>query len=71
MIWKPLLAAGAMAAVAAVGGTIQPVAALTAGIVVYPLVLLALRPFSAGEWARLTPLLPARLRRGGTLAESA
>jgi O-antigen/teichoic acid export membrane protein len=69
IIWKPLVAAGAMTVLTAVGWSIQPVAALVAGIVVYPVVLLALRPFSAGEWARLTPLLPARLRRGGTLVE--
>ncbi len=63
MIWKPLAALAAMIALTAVGWSIQPVAALVAGIVVYPVVLLALRPFSAGEWARLMPLLPARLRR--------
>jgi O-antigen/teichoic acid export membrane protein len=63
MLWKPLAATGVMLAVFLVGWTAQPALTLVAGVLVYPAALLALRPLDAGEWARLKPLIPARLRR--------
>ncbi len=63
MLWKPLAATGVMLAVFLVGWTVQPALTLLAGVLVYPTTLLALRPLDADEWARLRPLIPARLRR--------
>ncbi len=63
MLWKPLAATGVMLAVFLAGWTAQPALTLVAGVLVYPAALLALRPLDAGEWARLRPLIPARLRR--------
>ncbi len=63
LIWRPVVATGAMLAVVVPGWTIAPLPALLAAIGVYVAVLIALRPLSADEWARLAPLLPARLRR--------
>ena len=63
MVWRPLVAAAVMTAVLEVGWGIQPVLALIVSGLIYVVVLLALRPLSADELARLLPLLPARLRR--------
>ncbi len=63
MIWRPLVAAGVMLGVMAVGWPLQPMVALAAACLIYPVVLLALRPLNRDELARLRPLLPARLRR--------
>jgi O-antigen/teichoic acid export membrane protein len=63
IIWRPVLAAAVMFAALAVGWSIQPMLGLIAACVIYAGVLLALRPLSPDEWARLTPLIPARLRR--------
>ncbi len=63
MIWRPMVAAAVMFAALAVGWNVQPVLALVIASAIYGVVLLALRPFSGDEIARLLPLLPARLRR--------
>ncbi len=62
MVWRPLVAAAVMFGVLALGWNIQPILALVVSGVVYIGVLLALRPLSQDELARLLPLLPARLR---------
>ncbi|MFN8447151.1 MAG: flippase [Anaerolineae bacterium] len=63
MVWRPVIAAVVMFGALALGWGIQPVLALIVAGLVYGGVLLALRPLSADEWARLMPLLPPRLRR--------
>ncbi|MCA9910495.1 MAG: polysaccharide biosynthesis C-terminal domain-containing protein, partial [Anaerolineae bacterium] len=63
LIWRPVVATGAMLAVVVLGWAIAPLPALLAAIGVYVAVLIALRPLSTDEWTRLAPLLPARLRR--------
>ncbi|MBE0691214.1 MAG: flippase, partial [Anaerolineae bacterium] len=68
LVWRPLVATGAMLTVIVLGWTFAPLAALAVGVGVYLGVLVALRPLSADERARLAPLLPARLRRLGTAA---
>ncbi len=67
MIWRPIVAAGAMLLVLGVGWSIQPAVALVVSGGVYGGLLLALRPLSADEVARLLPLLPGRLRLTGKL----
>jgi O-antigen/teichoic acid export membrane protein len=62
-VWRPLAATGMMLALMAAGWAVHPVIGLVLGIVTYPAVLLALRPFNDDELARLRPLLPGRLRR--------
>ena len=62
LIWRPVVAAGAMVAVLLVGWPMQPMLALVIALLVYPAVLLALRPFNEEELVRLRPLLPRRLR---------
>jgi O-antigen/teichoic acid export membrane protein len=62
-VWRPLVATGMMLALTAAGWAAHPVIGLLLGIVTYPAVLLALRPFNDDELARLLPLLPGRLRR--------
>jgi hypothetical protein len=52
-----------MFAVFALGWEVQPFLTLVIGTVVYVGVWLGLRALTPEEWARLTPLLPARLRR--------
>jgi O-antigen/teichoic acid export membrane protein len=63
MIWRPVVATAAMFAVFALGWEVQPFLTLVIGTVVYVGVWLGLRALTPEEWARLTPLLPARLRR--------
>ncbi|MEO8395331.1 MAG: polysaccharide biosynthesis C-terminal domain-containing protein, partial [Chloroflexota bacterium] len=63
MVWRPIVAAAAMLLVLGVGWTLQPVLASIASGLVYGGLLLALRPLSTDELARLLPLLPSRLRR--------
>jgi O-antigen/teichoic acid export membrane protein len=63
VIGRPLLAGAAMLAVLLVGWEVAPLLALVIGGLVYGGVLLALRPLTADEWVRLSPLLPSRLRR--------
>lgn len=63
LLWRPVAATAAMFAVLALGWNIQPLLALVVGIVVYVGVWLALRTLTPEEWARLMPLIPARLRR--------
>jgi O-antigen/teichoic acid export membrane protein len=62
VIARPLAAGAAMLAVLWLGWSILPIGALALGGMVYAVVLLALRPFSADEWARLLPLLPGRVQ---------
>ncbi len=59
---KPMIAAGAMAAVMFALYPIMPVLAVIVGSGVYLVVWVALRTLNAEERARLAPLLPARLR---------
>jgi hypothetical protein len=63
IVWRPVVAAGAMFGVMMVGWSIQPVLALGIGLAAYAAVLLALRPLSHEEIERLSPLVPSRLRR--------
>ncbi|HRL13101.1 MAG TPA: flippase, partial [Aggregatilineales bacterium] len=64
IIARPALAAGVMAGVTLFGwALIHPVFGVAAGVVVYPLALLAFRPLSADEWRLLSPVIPARARR--------
>jgi O-antigen/teichoic acid export membrane protein len=63
MIWRPALAGSAMFAVLGLGWTAQPILALIAAGALYPVVLFALKPLSASEWAMLAPVLPARVKR--------
>jgi hypothetical protein len=37
--------------------------AMFAGLIVYPIALVLLRALTPEEWAMLSPLLPARLRK--------
>ena len=62
MVWRPAVAASGMFAVMAMEWDTQPVIALIAGAIIYPAVLLVLRPFSTAEINHLLPLLPGRLR---------
>jgi O-antigen/teichoic acid export membrane protein len=62
IIWQPLVAGGIMFGVILIVWNAQPVLALVFGVLVYPTILLMLRPFSKDEIERLQPLLPARLR---------
>ncbi len=57
IIWRPIIASGAMAAVLVVGWSIQPVLVLTASGAIYIIALLALKPLSDVELSRLMPLL--------------
>jgi O-antigen/teichoic acid export membrane protein len=63
IIGRPLLAGAAMFAVLLIGWDAAPLVALLLSGAVYSGVLLALRPLTGEEWARLAPLLPSRLRR--------
>ncbi|MEQ8674016.1 MAG: oligosaccharide flippase family protein [Aggregatilineales bacterium] len=62
LIWRQAVAAGVMFAVMLVGWSSVPVLALIIGSTLYPVILLALRPFNADELARLTPLIPTRFK---------
>ncbi|MBZ0287042.1 MAG: polysaccharide biosynthesis C-terminal domain-containing protein, partial [Anaerolineae bacterium] len=62
MLWKPAAATAAMALILFVGWPVQPFIALAIGTAAYALLLLLLRPFDSDEWARLSPLLPGRLK---------
>ena len=63
LVWRPAAAAAAMFVVFFVGWEIQPVITFIAAVGVYIGLWLALRTLTPEEWARLTPLLPGRLRR--------
>ncbi|MCU0511670.1 MAG: flippase [Anaerolineae bacterium] len=62
-LWRPLAAGLAMALVTWAGWQVVPLLPLLAGGVVYGLVLALLRPLDADETARLSRMLPGRLRR--------
>jgi len=62
-VWKPVAATVAMGVVLLVGWPIHPLIALVVSVAVYGLLLLLLRPLDGGEWVRLAPLLPGRVRR--------
>jgi O-antigen/teichoic acid export membrane protein len=64
IVWRPAAASAAMGVVLWLGWNVQPVLALLVALIVYPAVLLMLRPLSAAELERLQPLLPGRLRNG-------
>jgi O-antigen/teichoic acid export membrane protein len=63
LVWRPLVATGMMLALMVTGWAAHPVIGLVLGLVTYPAVLLALRPFNEDEMARLRPLLPGRFKR--------
>jgi O-antigen/teichoic acid export membrane protein len=63
IIWRPAAASAVMGVVLALGWNIQPVLTLLVALVIYPAVLLTLRPLTNAELERLRPLLPGRLRR--------
>lgn len=63
MLWRPSAAAAVMFLVTAALWSAMPVIALAAGVAVYVAVLVALKPLSADERARLLPLIPMRLRK--------
>lgn len=63
LVWRQAVAAGVMFAVMLVGWGSLPLLALIVGSALYPVILLALRPFSADELSRLAPILPGRLKR--------
>ncbi len=63
MVWRPAMAALVMGIVLLVGWTIMPLLALMAAGIVYPALLLALRPLSADELRMLSPVLPAQIRQ--------
>jgi O-antigen/teichoic acid export membrane protein len=63
LLWKPVVAAGAMLAVILALGNFSAIVGVAVGCVVYIGVLLALKPLDAEEMERLAPLLPGRVRR--------
>ena len=63
LLWRFGAAGLTMAAVLAVLWPVAPVLALIAGAVVYPAVLVRLRPFTPWERSRIAALLPGRVRR--------
>ena len=67
LVWRPLVATGMMLAFTAAGWAAHPVIGVVLGMLAYPVVLLALRPFDEAEIARLRPLLPGK---GATLTPS-
>jgi O-antigen/teichoic acid export membrane protein len=67
IVWRPLVATGVMFGVILFGWNAQAILALAIGVLVYPTVLLMLRPFNGDEIERLRPLLPARLRHSRLL----
>jgi O-antigen/teichoic acid export membrane protein len=62
MVWRPAAASAVLGGVLALGWDVQPALAALAALVVYPVVLLLLRPLTTAELDRLLPLLPGRLR---------
>ena len=71
LLWKPVVATGAMVAVVLVMSGFSQILAVSAGSVVYLGVLLMLKPLDAEELERLAPLLPGRLRRVIGIKQSA
>lgn len=63
LLWKPIVSTGVLIGILLVGWSIQPFLALMVGIAAYVGVLFALRPLDPEELARLTPLLPGRIKR--------
>ncbi|MBZ0282834.1 MAG: oligosaccharide flippase family protein [Anaerolineae bacterium] len=63
LLWKPIAATGVLVGVLLAGWPIQSFLALIVGTAAYLGVLLTLRPLDADELARLTPLLPGRIKR--------
>jgi O-antigen/teichoic acid export membrane protein len=63
MLWRPVLAAGVMLVIFAVGWSIQPIVTLLLAVIAYPVTLLALRPLTRDEFSILSPLIPARLHK--------
>lgn len=63
MLWRPVNAAALMFLALLLGWMMQPLLALPFAVVLYIVVLLALRPFTPDEWRMLAPVIPSRLRR--------
>ncbi len=63
LLWKPVVATGAMLAVLLLLGTFPVIVGVMVSSVVYVVLLLALRPLDADELERLAPLMPGRIRR--------
>jgi O-antigen/teichoic acid export membrane protein len=62
MLWRPTVATLAMIGVLVVGANFMPILTLVTACLVYLAVLFIVRPFSPDEMARLSPLLPTRVR---------
>jgi len=60
---RPVLAGALMGGVVWGVSALSPALALLVGVVAYPVALILLRALTPEEWAMLSPLLPARLRR--------
>ena len=63
LIWRPVIATGAMLAVVAVLLNVNMILALIVASVVYLVVLLMLNPLDENERAILSPMLPERVRK--------
>ena len=63
LLWKLFASAAVMIAVMWVLAPISMLLSITVGVVTYPVMLLALRPFTAAELTRFAPLLPSPLRK--------
>jgi O-antigen/teichoic acid export membrane protein len=62
MLWRQAAAAGVMSAVMVGLWTIQPLLGLAVGCIVYPVMLMALRPLDDEELAFVLPHLPGRVQ---------
>ncbi len=63
VLWRPFAAALGLLGVMALLWTVAPLLGIVLAPLVYGVGLLALRPFSDEESARIAPLLPAKVRR--------
>jgi O-antigen/teichoic acid export membrane protein len=63
MVWRPVVAGSVMLVSMLVLWNVSPLLAIIIGLVIYPVLILLLRPLNAEERRMLRPLLPARLRR--------
>lgn len=63
MVWRPCAAAAVMLVVLIAGWSAQPALAVMIACLIYPVVLLALRPLSTIELGMVAPILPGRMRR--------
>ncbi|MBA3874004.1 MAG: flippase, partial [Anaerolineae bacterium] len=71
LLWKPVVATGAMVAVVLLMAGLSQILAVIAGSVVYLVILLALKPLDAEELERLAPILPFKRLTQKRSAENA